>query len=252
MAKTALLCLHGWGGSKESFAELRQALAGSAIDICTPDLPGFGSEPEPKEPWNNDDYADWVEAWMSNQKAEGRRQFFLLGHSHGGRIAVKLALRGSLPIDHLFLCAPAGIRHGRHFKRMAGLFLAKAGKTVMGAAGLQKHSETARKFLYKLVRVHDYEQASPLMQQTLINVTREDFRSLLSGVNIPTDIFWGTQDGMTPIGDAFIYEAGIEGSTLHVYEGVRHGVHKERAKEIAEVITKKAEDRSQKSEVSMQ
>ncbi len=237
MTNVVLVCLHGWGGSKESFTELRAALEGTEMEIFTPDLPGFGTEPEPDRPWTNDDYAEWTEQWIRRQKAEDRRQkFFLLGHSHGGRIAVKLALRGTLPIHHLFLCAPAGIRHGRHFKRMAGLILAKTGKTVMGAAGLQKHSEAARRFLYKLVRVHDYEKASPRMQQTLLNVTREDFRPLVSGVNIPTDIFWGTDDGMTPISDSKIFHREIEGSELHVYEGIRHGIHRDKAKEIAEII----------------
>jgi pimeloyl-ACP methyl ester carboxylesterase len=237
MTKTVLVCLHGWGGSKESFTELREALKGTEIEIFTPDLPGFGAEPEPETSWTNDDYADWVETYIHSQFQIPNSKFFLLGHSHGGRIAVKLALRGTIHIDHLFLCAPAGIRHGRHFKRMAGLILAKTGKKVMGAAGLKKHSEAARRFLYKLVRVHDYEKASPRMQQTLLNVTREDFRPLVHGVNIPTDIFWGTDDGMTPVSDAKIFHRDIAGSELHIYEGVRHGVHRDKAKEIAAVIT---------------
>jgi pimeloyl-ACP methyl ester carboxylesterase len=68
-------------------------------------------------------------------------------------------------------------------------------------------------------------------------VTREDFRPLVHGVNIPTDIFWGTDDGMTPVSDAKIFHRDIAGSELHIYEGVRHGVHRDKAKEIAAVIT---------------
>jgi esterase/lipase len=65
--KTVLLCLHGWGGSKESFAELRSALKDSDIELLVPDMPGFGSEPEPKEPWTNDDYGDWVVNYAKKQ-----------------------------------------------------------------------------------------------------------------------------------------------------------------------------------------
>ena len=42
--KPVLLCLHGWGGSGGSFAELRAALHGTELEILTPDLPGFGAE----------------------------------------------------------------------------------------------------------------------------------------------------------------------------------------------------------------
>src|SRR3989344_3049617 len=62
-----LLCLHGWGGSKESFSELREALKNTDIEILTPDLPGFGSEPEPDRPWTVDDYAEWGAKWFEQR-----------------------------------------------------------------------------------------------------------------------------------------------------------------------------------------
>src|SRR5688500_18222269 len=105
---SVLLCLHGWGGDKDSFTELREALAGTGIEILTPDLPGFGNEPEPKEAWAVDDYADWVLGWLEKQRCATGASLHVLGHSHGGRIAIKLAVRGSLPIEHLYLCAAAG------------------------------------------------------------------------------------------------------------------------------------------------
>ncbi|OGJ61570.1 hypothetical protein A3C37_01390 [Candidatus Peribacteria bacterium RIFCSPHIGHO2_02_FULL_53_20] len=249
---TTLLCLHGWGGSKESFTELREALKDSDITILTPDLPGFGSEPEPSRPWTTDDYAEWVAEWLRSNRpplpnplptGEGKTRLFLLGHSHGGRIVIKLAqsksfsiLNSQFSIEHLFLCASAGIRHPRHFKRILGLTLAKTGKTLLQIPGLKSLEPLGKKFLYRLVRVHDYEKASPVMRQTLINVTKEDLRPLLSGITVPTDIFWGEEDGMTPVADAHLMHKEITGSTLHLYPGVRHRVHRERAREIAEVI----------------
>lgn len=246
-----LLCLHGWGGSKESFTELREALKNDDIEILTPDLPGFGGEPEPTRPWTNDDYADWVERWLRqwNEKRKVKSEkIFLLGHSHGGRIALKLAQRqstyssiihSSLSIIHLFLCAPAGIRHARHFKRIFGLLLAKTGSFFLAIPGLKVLAPLGKKLLYKLVRVHDYEVASPIMRQTMINVAREDLRPLLPSITIPTDLFWGKDDGMTPFSDALIMEREIPNATLHSFDGVRHGVHREKAKEIAEMIRRK-------------
>jgi pimeloyl-ACP methyl ester carboxylesterase len=176
-----LVCLHGWGGTKESFTELRAAMEGSGVTILTPDLPGFGSEDEPQKPWNTDAYADWAEAYI---RKHVKGAFHLLGHSHGGRISLKLAARKTLPIEHLYLCAAAGIRHPRHFKRIIGLTLAKSGKALLTVPGLQKLQPLGKKFLYKLVRVHDYEQASPVMRQTLINVSAEDLRPLLQTIDL--------------------------------------------------------------------
>jgi pimeloyl-ACP methyl ester carboxylesterase len=227
-----LLCLHGWGGSKESFNELRAALKDTDIEILTPDLPGFGEEPEPSQPWNTDQYAEWVVEWMQRQN-RNQRPIFLLGHSHGGRIALKIVRGRLLPVTHLFLCASAGIRRPRHFKRLIGLTLAKAGKFFLAIPGLNKLAPLGKKLLYKLVRVHDYEKASPIMRETLIRVTAEDLRPLLSLIPIPTDLFWGEDDRMTPVGDAHVMHEGIKNSQLHLFPGVRHAVHKDRATEIA-------------------
>lgn len=232
---TLLLCLHGWGGSKESFTELRAALNDANVEMLIPDLPGFGEQPEPIEPMHNDDYAKWVEEWV-RQQTDGNQPIAIVAHSHGGRIAMKLAVRGNLQITHLFLCAPAGIKHARHIKRVIGLTLAKIGGALLKIPGLRALQPLGKKLLYKLVRVHDYENASPVMRQTLINVTQEDLRPLLKNIEIPTDLFWGTEDGMTPYSDARIMEQAIPHATLHTYEGVRHRVHRDRANDIAQII----------------
>ncbi len=236
--KNILVCLHGWGGSSESFTELREALQKDDIEILTPDLPGFGKEPEPDRPWTNEDYADWVERWIESRIRNQESGVFLLGHSHGGRIAIKLAHRQTrnLAVTHLFLCASAGIKHPRHVKRVIGLTLAKSGKFFLSVPGLSSLAPIGRKMLYRLVRVHDYEQASPVMRETLINVTREDLRPLLPKITILTDLFWGTADHMTPYSDALIMRKEIPHAILHTYKDIRHRVHRDKAKEIATVI----------------
>lgn len=231
-----LVCLHGWGGSKESFTELRDALQGSDFDIVTPDLPGFGNEPEPKHPYTVDDYADWVIEHIQD-KVQGK-PWILLGHSHGGRISIKLTTEKlaaySLPLPtHLILCASAGIKRPRHLKRIVGLVLAKGGRAILSLPLLNKLEPLGKKLLYKLVRVHDYEKASEIMRKTLINVSSEDLRPLLQHITVPTDIFWGEDDGMTPIGDAHIMKQEIAHATLHTFAGVRHRVHRDKAVDIA-------------------
>lgn len=224
----------------ESFTELRAALANVNVQVFTPDLPGFGAEPEPEKPWKVADYANWVTKYIESENID-TNNFFLLGHSHGGRIAIKLcstvfAQKNIHQPKHVFLCASAGIRHPRHIKRIIGLTLAKVGNGVLSVPGLKKLQPLGKKLLYKLVRVHDYEKASDVMRKTLVQVSAEDLRPVLPTITVPTDIFWGTEDGMTPYCDAKIMEQEIPKATLHTYSGIRHRVHRDKAKEIAEVI----------------
>ncbi|MDP7646366.1 MAG: alpha/beta hydrolase, partial [Candidatus Peribacteraceae bacterium] len=202
---------------------------------------------ESDHPFSVDDFASWTEQWLGRKFNElsivncqlpvlSEVEVSIVGHSFGGRIAIKLATRGNLKIDHLFLCASAGIKRPKHIKRVISLSIAKTGNAILSIPGLRILKNTARSFLYKVLRVHDYERASALMQKTLVKVTKEDLKPLLKEIKIPTDIFWGEDDKMTPISDAHIMKKEIEGSNLHIYTGTGHRVHRDRATEIAEVI----------------
>lgn len=239
MNNPVLLCLHGWGGSKESFDDLKSALRGTKIIMLTPDLPGFGEEPDPARPFDNDAYAKWVEEWLDKRLIKNEKKLNVLGHSHGGRIAIKLAIRKKIRIRNLFLCAPAGIRHSRHIKRITGLLLAKGGQGFLFIPGIKLLKPIFKKILYILVREHDYEKASAVMRQTMLKVTREDFRPYLNKINLPTDLFWGAKDKMTPLKDGRLMNKQIANSTLHVYQGVTHKVHRVCAEEIAGIIKKR-------------
>lgn len=234
--KPTLLCLHGWGGSKESWRPLFEALDGTDLELLAPDLPGFGAEPDPARPWTVDDYAGWVRDWVTDNRT-GKGPLWVVGHSHGGRTAIVMAANKTLEIDRLFLCAPAINRNRRYFlRRTAGVAAAKIGKFFFSLPGLSALAKPARTLLYKLLRVHDYERASPLMQRTLVLVTKDDLTPLLPSVTQPVDLFWGDRDGQTPVGDGRHMNLLLPRCVFHVYAGTRHGVHRTNAREIAAVI----------------
>jgi len=263
-----LLCLHGWGRGVDGdvFIALREALRDDAIEVITLDLPGFGKSGEPPKAWTVDDYADCIEELVENLQLQ---DVFLLGHSFGGRIVIKLAARASSSgrpchpersepkasvdegsvgrpsaqhdssnpwLSHLFLCAAAGVGRDLHIRRKFWLMIAKIGNAVFLLPGISALKPFARKVLYKLLRVRDYEQASERMRETMKAVINEDLTPLLSKITVPTDLFWGTEDTLTPLKDGQLMNTKIVQSKLHIFPGVRHAVHRERAKEIAEVI----------------
>jgi len=234
--RPTLLCLHGWGGSKESWTPLRESLDDADIEILTPDLPGFGDEPDPPRPWTVDDYAAWIRDWTADNRT-GKGPLWIIGHSHGGRTAIVIAAKEILPVDRLFLCAPAINRKQRyHVRRVIGVTLARTGKFFLSIPVLSTLAPVARKLLYKLLRVHDYERASPTMQRTLILVTKNDLTPLLPTITQPVDLFWGTDDTQTPISDAHHMQTFLPHCEAHFYAGTRHAVHKTNVREIAIII----------------
>ena len=247
-----LLCLHGWGRgvSHDVFLTLAEALKNDPVQIIAPDLPGFGKSGEPPSAWTVDDYADCVEALVAKLQL---KDVFLLGHSFGGRIAIKLASRQCHAeeradtqrvskhapwISHLFLCAAAGVGRDLLIRRRFWLFIAKLGNAIFLIPGISLLKPLARKMLYKLLRVRDYSEASERMRETMKMVIDEDLTPVLHKITVPTDLFWGTEDTLTPLRDGQLMNTKIIQSKLHVFPGVRHAVHRERAKEIAEVIRK--------------
>lgn len=81
--------LHGWGGSKDSFAGAFSSKALRKFDICTIDLLGFGRS-EKSEDFSYDllDHANVVALAINSFKA---KKVYLVGHSMGGGIGLLAA-----------------------------------------------------------------------------------------------------------------------------------------------------------------
>jgi len=233
-----IVCLHGWGGSPESFTELRAACNGLSLTILTPSLPGFDKSIIPEKPLTMDEYAQWLELQISS--IPNGSKIILLGHSHGGRTIAHWLLSSEYKhskVSHVIWCAPAVIANKQTYKKKIGYLGAKVGNAIFSIPGLCVLKKPARTLLYKILRVHDYEQASPVMKQTMQNVISKDYAEDLNNITIPIDLFWGTEDTLTPYSDALIIHKELPNSVLHTIPGIRHAVHRHAADQIATTIT---------------
>ncbi len=152
------------------------------------------------------------------------------------RVSPFVSAQGDTWLSHLFLCGAAGVGRGLLVRRRFWLFVAKTGNAFFLLPGLSSLKPFARKVLYTLLRVRDYEEASERMRETMKAVIDEDLTSLLERITVPTDLFWGTEDTLTPLRDGQLMNKKIVQSKLHIFPGIRHNVHRERAAEIAEVV----------------
>lgn len=82
------MLLHGWTGSKEDFGSITTPLA-EQRRVVVPDLPGHGSAaPAVDGDYGLEAHANWVLAMLDGL---GLDEVHLLGHSHGGLVAQRLA-----------------------------------------------------------------------------------------------------------------------------------------------------------------
>ena len=81
-----VVALHGWGRTR---ADWNATLQG--YDALALDLPGFGATPAPDSGWSTSEYAEWVGECLDEVVSSGGERPVLVGHSFGGRVAVRLA-----------------------------------------------------------------------------------------------------------------------------------------------------------------
>jgi pimeloyl-ACP methyl ester carboxylesterase len=101
----ALLCVHGFGGAKEDFADHLDRLA-ERWRVIAVDLRGHGDSDGPADPasYTLDRLARDVEAVAD---AVGADRFRLLGHSMGGMVARRVVLEHPERVDALVLMSTA-------------------------------------------------------------------------------------------------------------------------------------------------
>jgi pimeloyl-ACP methyl ester carboxylesterase len=208
-----LLLVHGLGGAAANWLALAPLLL-PGRRVFVPELPGHGgSAPLPAAPSLNA-YADRLALLMDEPAA-------VVGHSLGGAITLRLAIRRPELVSALVLAGAAGISSGRRRARyaltMTGLI--KPGKRIapyrrrVARSALLKTlvfgrwgasdppafpAEIAESFLSGPARHTDTVSAAKAL-------VRDDPRSDLERVQCPVLLLWGARDHQLPIDDAFDY-----------------------------------------------
>lgn len=230
-----IVLIHGWGSSVERLQTLSRELKKLGWNTLPLKLPGFNLAP-PKEVWGVDDYAKYV-AEAADAKFNG--EYFVFGHSFGGRVAIKLAARKS-ETQGIVLCSAGGISRPGNLRLTIFYFLAKTGKMLLL---IRPVAVLFRKLLYKVARTHDYEVISdPMVKKIFRKIVSEDLKKPITLIKSPTLILWGENDGITPVKDAHTLKAGLKTSKLKIFEGEGHVLPYRKPKAVAEEIAKWAKE----------
>lgn len=226
----AVLVLHGWGASIEAVNPILTGLSPVAT-VYALDLPGFGQSELPPEPWGVEDYQVFVAAFMDALEID---RPLVVGHSNGGRIAIRMAATEPSRASRLVLVDSAGIRARRTLRWYRRVGMAKVGKYAarfLGAPG-----ERLRAVLVGRAASADYAAAGAL-RPTLVKLVNTDLRSFMPSIAVPVLLVWGSQDTDTPLSDAHEMKRLIPDAGLVVLEGAGHFSYLDQPNRFARIVS---------------
>ncbi len=225
-----VLFLHGWQDNLHTFDSIISILSPTLRTIRL-DLPGFGKSEVPKETWDLDNYVQFVDNFIQKLNIQ---VYALVGHSFGGRIAIKGEATKILQTQKIILICSAGIAKNRTFHNSLLKSLAKIGGLITYVPPLIFWREVLRKRMYDFIG-SDYLNTGKL-KKTFLKIISEDLSMTAKNVTIPTLLIWGADDTETPLADGKKLSELISGSELKALNKAGHFVHKEKSKEVARLI----------------
>lgn len=202
----AVVAMHGWGRSGNDFAEIV-----TGLDALSLHLPGFGITPEPTDAWGTDRYAEEVADALS-----GMPPVILVGHSFGGRVAVRLAAKHPQLVRGIVLTGVPLLRltpaPKPSFAYRTVRALAKVGLISKAQLEAQKQRRGSA----------DYRAASGVMRDILVKVIGEDYRGDLAKITVPVRMVWGEHDTAAPTDAGLAASKLVTTATFRSVPGAEH------------------------------
>jgi len=223
----ALLLLHGWGRSLQDMRPLAQGLSDTYWTHAI-DLPGHGASPPPPEPWGVAEHAKVLHEYVRD---EIQSSVTVVGHSNGGRIALYMASRPeySSSIERLALISPSGVEAERSWTYHLRSGIATALKAPVQAlpSPFQTPAEDwlRHSLVWRLLGSADYNAQEGVMRKTFVKTVNYHLNGELTRIEVPTLLFWGTEDEAISRRQMDVMESTIDDCGLVELDGAGHFGH---------------------------
>lgn len=242
-----LLLVHGLAGAASNWIELAPLLA-QRHRLLVPDLPGHGGSTALPAVAGLEPFADRV-GLVAEQ--EGMLPAPVVGHSLGGMVVLRLALRRPGDVQAIVLAGAAGLSVGNVWGRnlLSVVTSIRPGRLAGRYRGWISRSRLLRRLVFGLVSVADPVGLTdgavegflaPQLLHTDVDsawqaLRMDDPRQELETVRCPVLVLWGAEDGQLPLGDAFEYTRRLR-ARLRVIPGCGHLLIGERPDACARAI----------------
>jgi pimeloyl-ACP methyl ester carboxylesterase len=228
-----LLLVHGLGGAASNWTELAPLLA-RRHRLLVPDLPGHGGSSALPGVSGLEPYADRV-ALVAER--EGMLPAPVVGHSLGGSVVLRLALRRPGDVQAIVLAGSAGLSTGNIWGRqlLSVFTTVRPGRLAARVRGRVARSPLLRRAVFGFVSVADpvaltNEAVEGFLAAQLLHtdvdsawqaLRRDDPRQELEQIQVPVLVLWGAEDAQLPLDDAFEYTRRLR-ARLRVIPGCGH------------------------------
>ena len=239
--------VHGLGGSASNWVELAPLLA-QKRRVIAPDLPGHGRSEALAAVAGLDAFADRVAAVVAAERAAPAP---VVGHSLGGLVALRLALRHPHLVDSLVLAGSAGLSIGKPLLRelLTAFTVIRPGRLAGRYRTLVSRSPLLRRLVFGFVSVADPVGLTDVAVEGFLAgqllhtdtasawwaLRHDDPRQELERVRVPTLVLWGADDAQLPLQDAFEYARRLR-APLRTIAGCGHLLIGERPDACAHAI----------------
>jgi pimeloyl-ACP methyl ester carboxylesterase len=228
-----LILVHGLGGAAANWTELAPLLL-RRYRLLVPDLPGHGGSTALPAVAGLEPFADRV-ALVAQR--EGMLPATVVGHSLGGMIVLRMALRRPEDVRAIVLAAAAGLSVGNIVGRqlLSVFSTIRPGRLAGRYRGWVSRSPLLRRFVFGFVSVADPvgltdEAVEGFLAAHLLHtdvdsawqaLRADDPRQELEAVRCPVLVLWGAEDVQLPLDDAFEYTRRLR-ARLRVIPGCGH------------------------------
>jgi pimeloyl-ACP methyl ester carboxylesterase len=228
-----LVLVHGLGGTIENWRSLAPRLA-ARHRVLVPDLPGHGHSGLLPEARDVDALADAV---LGIVRAEESRGAVWIGHSLGGVVGLRAAVRQPDAVRGLVLAAAAGIGSGTRGAQvtLAVLGLTKPGRLIAPHRRAWANSRLGRRAAFGWWGVADPDALEPEQAEAFLvgpahhTDTRQAGRALLASdprteldrVTCPCLCLWGASDNWVRLDDGMEYARRLR-APLRTIAGCGH------------------------------
>lgn len=232
----AVVMVHGFGGSLETWEANQSALAKVGYTVAALDLPGHGESSLDVGTGSLDELAAVVREYL---EALGIRRAHLVGHSMGAALCLALADHDPARVRSLTLIGPAGLGQKINADFIRGLIAARGGEEIAPLLGML-FAKPDRMSADLLRRMEAYKQREGVTE-ALTKIAMSRYAGTPSGRQlrdvvgmVPTVMIWGAEDRMIP--PPAQGEPVRDGVRLHVLPGAGHMVQLEAADEVNRLI----------------
>jgi pimeloyl-ACP methyl ester carboxylesterase len=243
-----LVLVHGLGGAASNWVAVAPHLA-EQFRVLVPDLPGHGASSPLPAAASLDPYAERV---RDLAEREGMLPTAVVGHSFGGLVALRLALRRPDDVRALVLAGSAGVSTAtRRVERLLTIAaFVRPSRLYSRHRALVARSALLRQLVFGYWGASDPAALTPEVVEGFLAgpqlhtdtataarvLVKDDPRVELDLVRCPTLVLWGARDHQVPVDDGFEYARRL-GAKLRVVADCGHLLVGERPEVCVDAIS---------------